>query len=821
MKSFLKSPLLLVAWLLCAIPAYAQSGLNVTYTFTDFTSAPASINRIILTPLQPFADYNGAILTGSSITGVTGTNGSYTFTNVVPGYTYRVELDSPFAVTTRTNGFPAGLSGNVNGRDYLGVIVNPQIFAYLYLTNSSGGAAITTIPGAGITLATNGAVTVTADTNVLMRTHWPSGTNVQVFADTVTPFSGALVVTSLSNNLTTYNIAHYTAGATSAAVDHWENIQGKGLDLGVWSSGFNSTYGGWATIDLFDVPYTQGGPAAFGPGFQINVGGKYSGDSGFQDRPLLQISATNDTFALKRLIANTGQGGPTDFLYDGIAGMSVFSGSLTATNTGNLFTGTLTNSGGIYTSSGKQAMNNAGQLYITSGTKIGALWHSGAGTIYWPDGPTDGSTPSHIFAGSTGNLFTMNGNQFADTNGVLYATNIYATNAFFPLAATASRFAYIGSDGTLTNLNVGTDGNAAHYLNGTGAWTTPAGGGGTTFNVNQFSSGSGADGTNIVANVPLTNINAHAFFAQTNATTGNHIDLTQAGILVTNAQTGAFQTVSNASYISKGTSSGVLSLSNAAATAEIARIDSTGAYAIGKMTNASGTNMAFLSDVYFATNSGNLAFLSANTFSGVQTATNSGNIWAGGTWTNATGAAANSVWQSDVNGKGSWTATPTVSGANITSLNAANLSSGNIPIGQLAYARQTVEGEATALTIAANSITYFNWHGNVSSAAETSVRTPCGVSGYLTNFVFYAHTATSLGVNTNLVLYVLTNGVSTGFTLQITGAALSAFEVTDTSSSIPITWTNAIAVGISNTAAGTSANIQPSWSMQRVATSLP
>lgn len=119
--------------------AQSTNAINVTWTFTDFNLTAQAVVRATQTPLQPFADYNGAILTAAPRALVTSTNGSVTFSNTVPGYAYRIQLDTAYGSTIRTSGFPAQLTGNVNGRDYLGD-VHAMTFYYLYTTNGVGFA---------------------------------------------------------------------------------------------------------------------------------------------------------------------------------------------------------------------------------------------------------------------------------------------------------------------------------------------------------------------------------------------------------------------------------------------------------------------------------------------------------------------------------------------------------------------------------------------------------------------------------------------------------------------------------------------------------
>lgn len=151
--------LILFASIICAVPSMAQ--VNVTYTFQDFVGNPQAVKRATLTSLQPFADYNGAILTASPTIKVTDTNGSVTFSNVVAAYSYRIQLDTPYGSTVRTSGFPAGLTGNVNGRDHLGTYAG-QVFAFFSLTNASSFVASTNPVTYG-TLTSSGPATFNDD----------------------------------------------------------------------------------------------------------------------------------------------------------------------------------------------------------------------------------------------------------------------------------------------------------------------------------------------------------------------------------------------------------------------------------------------------------------------------------------------------------------------------------------------------------------------------------------------------------------------------------------------------------------------------------
>lgn len=147
---------------------------NVTFHATDYTTAPSGqLARAVLTPLGPQLGYNGAILTLQPITRVTDTNGFVTFTNVITGYNYIFELDTAYGKTMTTNGFPVGLTGNVNGLTYQGYIVATNIFAYLYQSNAlaaiSNSVLLTvtnTTQGVTNLGASTGTFQFAADTNI-------------------------------------------------------------------------------------------------------------------------------------------------------------------------------------------------------------------------------------------------------------------------------------------------------------------------------------------------------------------------------------------------------------------------------------------------------------------------------------------------------------------------------------------------------------------------------------------------------------------------------------------------------------------------------
>lgn len=144
----------LCALLFCAVPSIAQTTFNATFHCTNFVSLPASINRVVLTPLKPFVDYTNVILVDTPIVSQTDTNGNVTFSNLISGYSYLFELDASFKTVYRTNGFPSGLTGNVNAEPYIGLWLPGQtLFAYISTNQIS---TITLAAGTNIVVTTNG-----------------------------------------------------------------------------------------------------------------------------------------------------------------------------------------------------------------------------------------------------------------------------------------------------------------------------------------------------------------------------------------------------------------------------------------------------------------------------------------------------------------------------------------------------------------------------------------------------------------------------------------------------------------------------------------
>lgn len=141
----LRIPLYLFAILLgwaVTSTAPAQSSTNTvnpTYIYANFSLQASNLATISLTPLAAAGDYFGTILYSNTVTfAVTNTN-SFTFTNVVSGYAYRITFADIYGYSSQiTNFFPVTDSGPISGQlrqtqslgfDALGRVISA---AYVY-----------------------------------------------------------------------------------------------------------------------------------------------------------------------------------------------------------------------------------------------------------------------------------------------------------------------------------------------------------------------------------------------------------------------------------------------------------------------------------------------------------------------------------------------------------------------------------------------------------------------------------------------------------------------------------------------------------------
>ncbi len=104
---------------------------------------------------------------------------------------------------------------------------------------------------------------------------------------------------------------------------------------------------------------------------------------------------------------------------------------------------------------------------------------------------------------SSGVAFTNVSQAFSGAQIITNNSSVISANKMTNTSLSAT--AVVTTDAQKGFSSIAFDGNTAHFLNGNGAFTTPAGGSSATFNVNQFGAGTGTDGTNIVSGAPFTN----------------------------------------------------------------------------------------------------------------------------------------------------------------------------------------------------------------------------------------------------------------------------------------------------------------------------
>lgn len=170
MRKLMGSPkilLALLAFVVCASSSDAQT-INVTQSASDFGFTSNTVKNITMTPIAPAGDYQGTYLLAQPIQPSYFTNGSGVFSNLVSGYAYKVNFQTLYNATYRTNFFSSGLSNNVNGHDYTGYVLgfakdgSVITFAYQFGTNSSGGTPIAA--GTGISIVNTGGTNVISAT---------------------------------------------------------------------------------------------------------------------------------------------------------------------------------------------------------------------------------------------------------------------------------------------------------------------------------------------------------------------------------------------------------------------------------------------------------------------------------------------------------------------------------------------------------------------------------------------------------------------------------------------------------------------------------
>lgn len=132
----------------------ANAQLNVTYNLANFSSQPQAIKQVKMFPLVAVGtNGSGSILVPIPMTQLTSFSGSLTYSNIVPGYSYRVWLlgDEDRPVATFTNYFPPNLSGTVNAANYLG-FTNAPAFGFYFPV----GLYTNVVAGSNVFLTTDG-----------------------------------------------------------------------------------------------------------------------------------------------------------------------------------------------------------------------------------------------------------------------------------------------------------------------------------------------------------------------------------------------------------------------------------------------------------------------------------------------------------------------------------------------------------------------------------------------------------------------------------------------------------------------------------------
>jgi len=117
----MRSRVFLLLTILGMLNVFGQTA-NVQYTIQDFVSTPQIYRQITLTPLAPYGLNGSTIAVPAARTLVTGTNSIVTFSNVLMGYTYEVDIRGlNNTVSSFTNAFPISLAGTntVNGSSWV------------------------------------------------------------------------------------------------------------------------------------------------------------------------------------------------------------------------------------------------------------------------------------------------------------------------------------------------------------------------------------------------------------------------------------------------------------------------------------------------------------------------------------------------------------------------------------------------------------------------------------------------------------------------------------------------------------------------------
>jgi hypothetical protein len=107
--------------------------VNILYSTAMFNLNSNAVTQVVGTPIAHVGGYNGVILVPGPIYPTNTATGSGVFSNLVAGYAYSFEFDTPYSTTYVTNFIPSGTSNNISmftyqtpviGFDSLGNIIS-------------------------------------------------------------------------------------------------------------------------------------------------------------------------------------------------------------------------------------------------------------------------------------------------------------------------------------------------------------------------------------------------------------------------------------------------------------------------------------------------------------------------------------------------------------------------------------------------------------------------------------------------------------------------------------------------------------------------
>ena len=245
--------------LLCLCLVSRAGTVDPTYTFSDFTDHPLNVSRVTLTPLARDAYYSGSILSTKPLVYTkaaypTLTNGTFTATNLVNGYAYRVEIADSYQTTTVTNYFGTNVTGSVDAADYLtpmlGLEQGVVVRAFFESTPAETGSATNVffLASTNITPSTSGGSNVfTVTGQVPLATAAVTATNNANQVEIPNSFTnGAIAYVRTNGNDTTARLGRVdlpfaSPAAAYAAAPAYSTIK---LGIGRWT---------WSNVDITNV----------------------------------------------------------------------------------------------------------------------------------------------------------------------------------------------------------------------------------------------------------------------------------------------------------------------------------------------------------------------------------------------------------------------------------------------------------------------------------------------------------------------------------------------------------------------------------------